>query len=451
MRLTLEEKKKKEGPPSAPEAAVLFLATLVGEFIRWWRQDFFLYCRGAYEMVDTGYIAWLAREYVVDTWGVAEADHEYVKAIVETIKQARYIDSRWEQPFNLDGTPVGSCLVMDNGVLHFDKMLDGGQPELLPHTPNLFSLGRGRYSYDPAAKAPLYEAFLDTMAKGCQRTRQLLLEMIFYTLELRLQYQSFFWQIGGGANGKSVYLHVLRHLLGTNSISAIPLSKLGTKFQNAALLGKRANIACDVAAEVRKDHLSRIRLLADGSPVDTERKWRDPMCSIISARMFFASNDLPHIGDRSNGTWRRMILIVCDAEIERQIPQYEKWLLPELSGVLNLALQAGPDLIDRGHFDVPERCQLAKEKYKLELDTSRSFCRECLVFDKRAFIISDEIYSYYRVWCHAHGHTPVNSPNFWRSFHVEMQKQIADGTVEQKRPTLKERETSLGLEGAAVC
>ena len=130
-----------------------------------------------------------------------------------------------------------------------------------------------------------------------------------------------------------------------------------------------------------------------------------------------------------------------------EIPQLEKQFLPELPGILNLVLQAGPGLIERGHFDVPERCQLAKEKYKLELDTSRSFCRECLVFDKRAFIISDKIYSYYRVWCHAHGHTPVNSPNFWRSFHVEMQKPIADGTVVQKRPTLKSGKRPWGWKG----
>ena len=87
MKMTMKEKKE-EGPPSAPMAAMLFLATLVGEFIRWWRQDFYIYVSGAYEMVDDGYIAWLVREFIVDEWGAAEAEHEYVKAVVETIKQA---------------------------------------------------------------------------------------------------------------------------------------------------------------------------------------------------------------------------------------------------------------------------------------------------------------------------------------------------------------------------
>ena len=279
MRLALKEKKKKEGPPSAPEAAMLFLVTIVGEFIRWWREDFYIYVAGSYERVDVGHIAHLVRGFIVNTWGVAEADHEYVKAIVETIKQARYTDSRWEQPFNLDGTPVGSCLVLDNGVLHYGNMLDGGQPELRPHDSNCFSLGRANYSYDPSAKAPLYEAFLDWMTKGCRKTKTLLLEMIFYTLELRLQYQSFVWQTGVGSNGKSVWLHLLRHVVGDNSISAVPLQRLGTRFQNTSLLGKRANIACNVA-EVSKDHLARIRQLADGSPVEIERKFRDSIHGI---------------------------------------------------------------------------------------------------------------------------------------------------------------------------
>ena len=338
MRLTLEEKKKNEGPPSAPEAAMMFLATLVGEFIRWWREDFYIYVAGAYERVDAGYIAHLVREFVVDTWGAAEADHEYVKAVVETIKQARYTDSRWEQPFGLDGTKVGDCFVLDNGTLHLDKMLTGGQLELLPHNPNLFSLGRACYSFDPSALAPLFEAFLEWMTKGCKRTRQLMLELMFYCL-VRLQYQIFSWQVGCGANGKSVFLHLLRHFLGDNSISAVPLQRLGTRFQNTSLLGKRANIACDVA-EVSKDHLARIRQLADGSPVEIERKFRDSVHSIIQARLFFASNTFPPISDRTNGTWRRLILIPAEAVVQQEIPQYEKQLIPELPGILNLVLKA---------------------------------------------------------------------------------------------------------------
>ena len=140
------------GRPWRRMAAMLFLATLVGEFIRWWRQDFYIFVSGAYEMVDDGYIAWLVRDFVVDEWGVAEADHEYVKAVVETIKQARYVDSRFELPFRLDGCEMGDCYVPDNGTLHLGKMLDGGQPELRPHDPNCFSLGKANYNFDPAAK-----------------------------------------------------------------------------------------------------------------------------------------------------------------------------------------------------------------------------------------------------------------------------------------------------------
>ena len=263
-----------------------------------------------------------------------------------------------------------------------------------------------------------------------------LLEMAAYCLLLALQYQVFFWQLGVGANGKSVYLHVLRHLLGVNSVSAIPLQRLGARFQNAALLGRRANIACDVS-EMDKLRIGYIKQLSDGSLVDFERKFRDTVTTIVPARLFFASNNFPPVPDRSNGVWRRLILIPCEAQVEREIPQYEKRLTKELPGILNLVLAAGANLLRRDHFDVPERCQLAKEEYRLELDTSRSFCRECLVCEKGTFAVSDEIYSWYRGWCSTHGNTPVNSANFWRAFRAEMQKYIADGTIAQKKPTLK--------------
>ena len=339
MKLTMKEKKE-EGPPSAPMAAMLFLATVVGEFLRWWREDFYIYVAGAYERVDLGYVEHLVREFIVDEWGAAEADHEYIKAVVETLKQARYTDSRWEQPFNLDGTEGGNVHVLGNGTLHLGPMLTGGQPELRPHDPNLFSLGKADYDYDPAAKAPLYEAFLDTTTQGCRKTRQLLLESMFYCLMLTLQYQVFFWKLGIGANGKSVWLHTLRHFLGVNNVSAIPLQRLGARFQNAALLGKRANIAADVS-ELSKIRIGYLKTLADASPVDSERKFRDTATTIISTRLFFASNTFPPVPDRSDGLWRRLILIPCDARIEHPIPQFEKRLIPELPGILNLVLAVG--------------------------------------------------------------------------------------------------------------
>jgi P4 family phage/plasmid primase-like protien len=429
MKMKMEEKKE---PPSAAAAAMQFLATPGGRHVRYWRQDAYIYEGGAYCRVDDGFIASLARRFVVATWSAKHADHAYVLAMVETIKQARYTDVRWQLPFRLDGAPLGDCLVLANGVLHLGAMYDGGQPELLPHNPNFFTLGRAAYDYDPSAKAPLYESFLDWLTCGCGQTRELLLESMAYTLLLGLQYQKFFWQIGVGANGKSVFLHVLRHLVGESSVSAIPLERLGKRFQAAALLGCRVNIACDVS-DLTKVYEGSLKQLSDGSPVDCERKYKDTLSVVVPTRLVFASNSFPAVRDRSDGLWRRLILVPMEAKVEQEIPQYERRLCAELSGVLNLVLAAGARLIARGHFDVPERCKLLAAEYRLEMDSAQRFCRERLVREKKGFIPTDMTYSQYHDWARSNGGSPVGDRKFWRTFRAEFAAGIADKTVYQTK------------------
>lgn len=419
MKLTMQK-----DLPSAAEVAVEVAAIIT---LLYWRQDFYLWSDNHWARVDDGFVAARARKYVVQNYGAENADAAFILDIVAVLKQKLYHDSRDEQPFRLDGKCVGSCHVLENGVLDLDPVYSGGEARLMPHSPNLFSLGRAMYKFDPLARAPLFEQTLDWFVGNCQKTRQLLLEAMVYCLLLGLQFQKFFWLVGPGANGKSVVLHVLRHFVGDTNVSAIPLERLGTRFQNAALLNSKINVACDVSGDIDRFREGMVKMLCDSSPVSCERKYHDVMHVAVKTRFWFASNQLPPIKDQSDGFWRRMILIPCEARVEHVIPQFELRLIEELPGILNLTLAAARTLLDRGCFDVPERCLLAALEERQSQNTALLFCDQCVVTTGRKsdFIPNSELYSNYVAWCGTNGHKSMSNTRFGRALAIIFRDAIA--------------------------
>ena len=98
--------------------------------------------------------------------GLKTADPDFVLAVVASLRQLVYFDSRFKPPCRLTGESVGDCLPVANGVLDLQPMYPGGEPKLLPHDPALFVIGQTSYPYDPAAEAPLFSRFIDWMVAG---------------------------------------------------------------------------------------------------------------------------------------------------------------------------------------------------------------------------------------------------------------------------------------------
>jgi putative DNA primase/helicase len=78
----------------------------------------------------------------------------------------------------------------------------------LPHTPDYYSLTQLPIQYDPEAKAPKFEKFLDdVLYPELIRTAK---EIIAYTFIRKNLFQYWFVLIGNGGNGKNVSLVLLR-------------------------------------------------------------------------------------------------------------------------------------------------------------------------------------------------------------------------------------------------
>jgi putative DNA primase/helicase len=132
-------------------------------------------------------------------------------------------------------------------------------------------------------------------------------------------YQRFLMMLGEGGNGKSVCCAVLRAMLGEGNVSSVPLELFGDKFRLAGTLGKLANIIPEVS-ELDRIAEGQLKAFVTGDSMEFERKFKTPFPIKPTARLVIATNNAPQFSDKSDGIWRRALLL----QFSIQIPYGER-------------------------------------------------------------------------------------------------------------------------------
>jgi len=134
-------------------------------------------------------------------------------------------------------------------------------------------------------------------------------EVTAYALEDSAFMQTLIWLCGSGCNGKGCYLNFLMKLLGGDNVCSSELKTLVTRnFETSALYKKKAV----VMGEVDTYDLTNTNLLKQLSGEDLIRfefKGKTPFSQKSTTTCFIASNALPVTPDRSNGFYRRNLVI----------------------------------------------------------------------------------------------------------------------------------------------
>jgi len=134
-------------------------------------------------------------------------------------------------------------------------------------------------------------------------------EVTAYSAEDSAFMQTIIWLCGSGCNGKGSYLNFIMKFLGINNICSSELKTLVTRnFETSALYKKKAVIM----GEVDTYDLTNTNLLKQLSGEDLIRyefKGKTPFSQKSTTTCFIATNSLPVTPDRSNGFYRRNLII----------------------------------------------------------------------------------------------------------------------------------------------
>lgn len=261
-----------------------------------------------------------------------------------------------------------------NGELHWT----GDAWDLREHDRERYRTTQISAAYTPGAQAPRFLQFLDEIFEPDEdrpEKKQIVLEGIGYTLMATCMLEKFFLLIGEGANGKSVLIDTIAHLVGDENVSAVQPSQFENRFQRAHLRGRLMNQVTEIA-EGHEIADAQLKAIVSGELTTAEHKHKAPFDFHPFCTCWFGTNHMPHTRDFSDALFRRAILLTFNRkfrEDEDDDKRLRAALRAEAEGILNLALEAVGKVLSRGSFTKAKSSEAAKLDWRLNCDQVAQF------------------------------------------------------------------------------
>ncbi len=257
---------------------------------------------------------------------------------------------------------------MKNGLLN---LVTG---ELKPHTPDYLSITQMPYDYDPNAKAPRFEQFMDEILDD-PVMREIVIKLMGYCLWRKFPREHIFIFLGEGRNGKGTLLNVIRLMLGEENCSSVAMHEISEKFMAAELFGKMANIAGDIGSdEIENDSL--MKMITGKDFITAQRKHQHPFQFRSFAKPIFAGNKLPPVRDKTFAWYARQIIIPFNKRFvgDDQDPLLDEKLVKEIIGIFNIAYGGLKELMmNKWDFHYPMSIDQIEALYEEKSDSVTSF------------------------------------------------------------------------------
>ncbi|HAT2138618.1 TPA: DNA primase family protein [Legionella pneumophila] len=288
--------------------------------------------------------------------------------------------------------------------------------KLRPFNPQDFMTYQLGFDYNPEAKMPLFEAYLNKVLPD-KNSQKVLAEYLGYVFirPSYLKLEKTLLLYGSGANGKSVFYEIVRKLLGEQNTSEFSLQNLTHEngYYRAMIANKLVNYASEISGKLEA---SIFKQLVSGEPVEARLPYGKPFILTEYAKLIFNCNELPKDIEHTDAYFRRFLIIpftVTIPEHEQDTQLAQKIIASELSGIFNWVLEGLNRLLEQKQFTECEAAQFAREQYVRESDSVKQFIFE------RNYVPSatqtttvHKLYDEYREFCMDDGFKAVNKTNF---------------------------------------
>lgn len=357
-----------------------------------------------------------------------------VSGVIEAMQSTCRISWNIEMQTLISTRSQMNWISMLNGILDLDAVFAGKAASecLREHSPDWFSTVKLDYAFEQDADCPLWLEYLERTFGGDQERISLVQEWAGYLLTPGNPEQKFLAMEGDGGNGKTVFLSAMTAMIGKQNISFVPLEKFGGRFDLYATVGKMANICGDVG-DIDRVAEGHLKDFTGGGAMSFDRKGIEPIECIPTAKLMLSWNTRPRFRDRSQGLWRRMLLVPFD----RKVHESEKiagmatpdwWIRQgEASGILLWAIRGLYRLRRRGYFIHPKASLEAIGDYQKEANPALEFFEDHVERAIGTHVKSDWLYRVYNHWCEKSGIKPLGN----RQFGKEVRKQFPE--IERKR------------------
>lgn len=274
-------------------------------------------------------------------------------------------------------------------------------------------------AFDENAKCPEWLNFLDQIFQGDKELAEYMQRLIGYSLTGEITEQIMVFLIGGGSNGKSTFINIIKDIMGdygrqAKSDTFIKKKETGANNDIARLVGSRFVSAIE-SEDGEQLSEAFVKQITGGEPVLARFLRQEFFEFIPEFKVFFTTNHKPVIKGVDEGIWRRIRLIPFNLQLpkEKRDKKLPEKLSLEMPGILNWAIEGCLKWQQSGLND-PSIVMKATGDYKEEMDILGPFMFECCFKREDVQVEAKDLYEVYANWCLKNGEHQLKNRAFYR-------------------------------------
>ncbi len=246
-------------------------------------------------------------------------------------------------------------------------MLDLNSLTLTPHTPDTYNTIHLDWEYnDECEYSALIDDFMKVVSMGDVKKMKFLYEVAGYCLLKRSIFEKFFIFKGGGGTGKSTFCNLIMRMVSKNYVSTVKLNQFDQDYYLATMMNKLVNIDFDASDKKTLEDSGRFKSITCSEPVSVRQIYAAVVEMVSCATVIINANHMPKIADKSDGLFRRMILVEIDKKIQNPDPKYlEKVTDNDMEYFFYKAVEAIHLCLQRGSFTINTSEASLKQKFQL--------------------------------------------------------------------------------------
>jgi putative DNA primase/helicase len=308
-----------------------------------------------------------------------------------------------------------------NGMLVVKREGDGERIRLKPHDPSDLITKLAPVVYDPAAKCPQYDRFLEKVQPD-EETRNFLHQWGGLSLTGDMSEAKLVVLWGKGRNGKTTLLETWATIAGDYG-SSCPIETFldtgrarrgGEPTPDLAMLTGVRYLRTSEPERGAKLAEALIKLVTGGDRLRVRHLNRPFFELAPQFKLTISGNYRPKIRGSDEGIWSRVVLQPFTVFIEKKDrdTHLKTKLEAEKSGILNRLLQGLREWLVNGGLALPKTAIEATAAYRTDSDSLGRFLATCVVDSIGKRTKSSELHEVYVAWAKANGEDEWSNKGF---------------------------------------
>lgn len=314
--------------------------------------------------------------------GIYDSSHRLINQLIKAVEY-RYNYMDWKKVIEHLRTDVQLVpplkdryfIAVKNGVFNLKTK------QLEAFSPDYHITSKIGTAYNAGAVMPTYfnvHEWFNSLACGDEEISTLLWQMINEAINPNYTRSKVGILVGEGNNGKGTFAKMLINLLGEDNISALKPPEFSERFKIANLIGKVANIGDDIS-NAYIDEISNLMSVATNDTITIEEKGSPAYDVTLSLFCLFSGNDVPKVRNKSQGWYRRLLLVPFNADFNGSVenPDIKNKYINDpkvLEYVLKMTIE-----YDFERFIEPKAVKAALTDYKKENDYITAYVEDVYI------------------------------------------------------------------------